>query len=159
MGTMQEFESTSTLFGSNAPFIEELYETYLADPAVVEPRVAQLFRRAAAADDGRRRVRTARSVESFRELARNRRVAGRWSTRRPVRQAGARAAADQQSIRTLGMLHADARPAEAAGAAVHPRARPAHYGFTDADLDTRVRRRLVQGWAGADARCATSSTR
>ena len=27
MGTMQEFEQTSTLYGSNAPFIEELYET------------------------------------------------------------------------------------------------------------------------------------
>jgi 2-oxoglutarate dehydrogenase E1 component len=35
MGTMQDLESSSTLFGSNAPFIEELYEMYLADPASV----------------------------------------------------------------------------------------------------------------------------
>ena len=34
MGSMTRIPgSTSTLFGSNAPFIEELYEHYLADPA------------------------------------------------------------------------------------------------------------------------------
>lgn len=32
--TIQQ-RSTSHLFGSNAPFIEELYENYLADPASV----------------------------------------------------------------------------------------------------------------------------
>ena len=37
MGMMKELESTSTLFGANAPFIEELYEHYLADPAVGQP--------------------------------------------------------------------------------------------------------------------------
>ena len=35
--TMKEFEASSHLFGSNAPFVEELYERYLADPASVEP--------------------------------------------------------------------------------------------------------------------------
>ena len=35
MGRMKELESTSTLFGANAPFIEELYERYLSDPAAV----------------------------------------------------------------------------------------------------------------------------
>ena len=32
---MKQLEQTSHLFGSNAPFIEELYENYLADPASV----------------------------------------------------------------------------------------------------------------------------
>ena len=36
MGIMQELAGTSTLFGSNAPFIEELYERYLADPSTVD---------------------------------------------------------------------------------------------------------------------------
>ena len=35
---MKEFLGNSYLFGSNAPFIEELYERYLKDPAAVEPR-------------------------------------------------------------------------------------------------------------------------
>ena len=29
---MKEFEASSHLYGSNAPFVEELYERYLADP-------------------------------------------------------------------------------------------------------------------------------
>ena len=35
MNTLHEYESSSTLFGGNAPFIEEQYERYLADPAAV----------------------------------------------------------------------------------------------------------------------------
>ena len=34
---MKEFLGTSYLFGGNAPFIEELYETYLEDPESVAP--------------------------------------------------------------------------------------------------------------------------
>ena len=34
----KELQGTSYLFGSNAPFIEELYESYLADPASVDER-------------------------------------------------------------------------------------------------------------------------
>jgi 2-oxoglutarate dehydrogenase E1 component len=34
---MKEFEASSLLYGSNAPFVEELYERYLADPASVGP--------------------------------------------------------------------------------------------------------------------------
>ena len=35
MSMMREFEETSTLFGGNAPFIEDLYESYLVNPASV----------------------------------------------------------------------------------------------------------------------------
>ena len=35
MSTLQEFATGSTLFGGNAPYIEEQYERYLADPAAV----------------------------------------------------------------------------------------------------------------------------
>ena len=37
MTTMQEYAATSTLFGGNAPFIEDQYEQYLANPASVAP--------------------------------------------------------------------------------------------------------------------------
>src|SRR5689334_21190015 len=33
---MKEFEATSNLYGANAPYVEELYERYLADPASVD---------------------------------------------------------------------------------------------------------------------------
>ena len=80
MGTMQELESTSTLFGSNAPFIEELYERYLADPADrVAPSGAATSTSCRAM---RPTCRTAPSSNRSRELARNRRSPARWSTRR-----------------------------------------------------------------------------
>ena len=34
---MKQFEASSHLFGANAPFVEELYERYLRDPASVAP--------------------------------------------------------------------------------------------------------------------------
>ena len=40
---MQEMFGTSYLFGSNAPFIEELYDAYLADPASVDGTWRQYF--------------------------------------------------------------------------------------------------------------------
>ena len=40
---LKEFLGTSYLFGANAPFIEELYETYLADPASVPPEWRRYF--------------------------------------------------------------------------------------------------------------------
>src|SRR3954447_13644338 len=33
---MKEFEASSNLFGSNAPYVEEQYERYLADPDSVD---------------------------------------------------------------------------------------------------------------------------
>jgi len=35
MSIMQQYESTSALFGGNAPFIEQQYEIYLANPGAV----------------------------------------------------------------------------------------------------------------------------
>jgi len=35
MNEMRQFLDNSYLFGGNAPFVEELYEQYLADPASV----------------------------------------------------------------------------------------------------------------------------
>ena len=52
---MKDFEATSNLFGSNAPYVEELYERYLADPASVDAGVARALRRVA---EGRQRRRT-----------------------------------------------------------------------------------------------------
>ena len=37
---MQELQATSTLFGGNAPFIEEQYEVYLKDPNAVSHQQA-----------------------------------------------------------------------------------------------------------------------
>jgi 2-oxoglutarate dehydrogenase complex dehydrogenase (E1) component-like enzyme len=40
---MKQMLGNSYLFGANAPFIEELYESYLANPASVEPAWRDYF--------------------------------------------------------------------------------------------------------------------
>jgi 2-oxoglutarate dehydrogenase E1 component len=132
MGSMKEFESTSTLFGSNAPFIEELYESYLADPANVSPEWRSYFDelRGGAAD-----VPHAAVVESFRELARNRRVAGAMVDATTMHKQ----VLVLQLIgkfRMLGMLHADLDPLKRQDPAYIPDLDLRTYGFTETDLDT-----------------------
>ena len=132
MGTMQEFADTTTLFGSNAPFIEELYESYLADPASVSDEWRRYFDelRGDAAD-----VPHAAVVESFRELARNRRVVGAMVDETTMHKQ----VLVQRLIskfRTLGMLHADLDPLKRQEPAYIPDLDLRTYGFTDVDLDT-----------------------
>jgi 2-oxoglutarate dehydrogenase E1 component len=132
MGTMQEFESTSTLFGSNAPFIEELYESYLADPANVAPEWRTYFDELKGdAPD----VPHAGVVESFRELARNRRVAGAMVDETTMHKQ-VLVLRLISKYRTLGMLHADLDPLQRQEPAYIPDLDLRTYGFTDADLDT-----------------------
>jgi 2-oxoglutarate dehydrogenase E1 component len=129
---MKEFESTSTLFGSNAPFIEELYESYLTDPGQVSPEWRSYFDelRGDAPD-----VPHAGVVESFRELARNRRVAGAMVDETTMhkqvlvlRLIG--------KFRTLGMFHADLDPLKRQDPAYIPDLDLRAYGFNESDLDT-----------------------
>src|SRR4029453_1831209 len=132
MGVMQEFQGTSTLFGSNAPFIEELYERYLADPGSVDAQWRGYFDelRGDAADVAHTPV-----VESFRELARNRRGEGAMVDATTMHKQ-VLVLRLISKYRTLGMLAADLDP-------LHQHAHPyiadldlATYGFSETDMDT-----------------------
>jgi 2-oxoglutarate dehydrogenase E1 component len=48
----EESRGSSHLFGSNAPFIEALYDAYLKDPQSVEPRWRSYFDELQRLDDG-----------------------------------------------------------------------------------------------------------
>src|SRR5690349_11464010 len=132
MGTMHEFESTSTLFGSNAPFVEELYETYLADPASVSPEWRSYFDeiKGDAAD-----VPHASVVESFRELARNRRVQGAMVDETTMHKQ-VLVLRLISKYRTLGMFHADLDPLKRQEPPYIPDLDLRTYGFTESDLAT-----------------------
>src|SRR5713226_6286977 len=73
MSVMKEFLSSSYLFGSNAPFIEELYEAYLDDPPSVPGEWREYFDKLqlAPAGDGNagRDVAHAPIIESFAQRA------------------------------------------------------------------------------------------
>ena len=70
---MDEKLNFSYLFGSNAPYIEELYESFLSDPNSVDEHWQQYFRELAAQPGAVARDVAHRPIqESFANLAKNR---------------------------------------------------------------------------------------
>ncbi len=132
MSTLQELGSSSTLFGGNAPFIEEQYERYLADPATVSSDWRAYFDslRGEAADVAHGPV-----IESFIRLAKHRKVAGAMVDATTMHKQ----VLVLQLIgkfRTLGMFHADLDPLKRQENPYIADLDLATYGFTNADLDT-----------------------
>src|SRR4029450_1172185 len=132
MGDMREFESTSTLFGGNVPFIEEQYEHYLANPASVPADWRSYFDslRGGAPD-----VAHAPVIESFIRLGKSRKVAG----------AMVDAATMHKQVlvlqligkfRTLGMFNADLDPVKRQEKRYIADLDIGSYGFSEADMDT-----------------------
>ena len=132
MSIMQEFASSSTLFGGNAPFIEEQYEAYLADPGAVGADWRAYFDtlRGGEAD-----VAHAPVIESFIQLAKHRKLAGGMVD----------AAAMHKQVlvlrliskfRTLGLFQAAIDPLQRAERPYIADLDIKTYGFTEADLDT-----------------------
>ena len=132
MSMMRELEQTSTLFGGNAPFIEDQYEIYLGDPAAVSPDWRAYFD---TLRDGARDVPQASVVESFIQLAKHRRLAA------PM--VDAQAMHKQvlvlrliSKFRTVGLFQADLDPLQRAERPYIADLDIKTYGFSDADLDT-----------------------
>jgi 2-oxoglutarate dehydrogenase E1 component len=131
MSMMREFEETSTLFGGNAPFIEDQYERYLGDPDAVSPDWRVYFD---TLRGGVQDLPQAPVVESFIQLAKNRRLAA------PMVDA---AAMHKQVLvlrliskyRTVGFFQADLDPLQRAERPDIADLDVKTYGFTDADLD------------------------
>ncbi len=132
MSEMKSFETTSTLFGGNVPFIEEQYENYLADPASVGADWRAYFDtlRSGAADVAHGPV-----IESFIRLGKSRKVAGAMVDASTMKKQ----VLVLQLIgkfRTLGMFQADLDPLKRAGKPYIADLDLATYGFTEADMDT-----------------------
>jgi len=132
MDTMKGFESTSTLFGGNAPFIEEQYENYLADPNSVGADWRSYFDslRGGAAD-----VAHAPVIDSFIKLAKSRRVAGAMVDATTMHK---QVLVLQMigKFRTLGMFQADLDPLQREVLPYIADLDLKSYGFAEADLDT-----------------------
>src|SRR5438128_7600981 len=68
---MKDFEASSNLFGSNAPYVEELYERYLADPGSVGASWRQAFDAWQKDNAARRDVAHSAVIAAFENLARH----------------------------------------------------------------------------------------
>ena len=145
---IEEFRGTSTLFGGNAPFIEEQYEIYLADPGAVGADWRAYFD---SLRGGAQDVAHAPVVESFIELARNRRLAA------PMVDAQAMHKLTLvlrliSKFRTLGVFHADLDPLQRQEKPYFTDLDIASYGFGEADLDAEFDVGSFRGAPGGASR-------
>ncbi len=136
---MKQMLSNSYLFGANAPFIEELYEEYLANPASVEAAWRDYFDKLGtlpgAGNYTGPDVAHAPIIASFAERAKQ-------GLFRPAAQTGGAAAAEKQvkvlhliyAYRFLGNRWAQIDPLKRVERPQIAELEPSFYGFTEADL-------------------------
>ncbi|MBM3344727.1 MAG: 2-oxoglutarate dehydrogenase E1 component [Betaproteobacteria bacterium] len=147
---MKELQGSSYLFGANAPFIEALYDAYLADPQSVEPRWRSYFDELQKLDDGPRDVSHAAVQDHFAELAKASRpasapAAGNFQKQFAVLQL-------ITAYRFQGCRIADTDPLHLMPKAEIPELDPAFYGLGEADLDTMFNCGTLHGPAQATLR-------
>ena len=161
---MKQFEASSHLFGANAPFVEELYERYLRNPASAPEWRAQFD--AWQASGGGADVAHTPVIEAFAAAAR----------RGPLAAPTSVAADDEKQMkvlmfirahRTAGSHQSNLDPLRRMDHVSVPELELAYYGLGEADLDTvfsmgagRPGTR-VPGWpppqtAASAGRCARS---
>ncbi|WP_148715506.1 2-oxoglutarate dehydrogenase E1 component [Chitinolyticbacter meiyuanensis] len=134
---MKELELNSHLFGGNAPFVEELYEQYLADPAAIDPKWREYFDRLQQTDGGNERdIARGPIEESFVRLARQPRLAA-------VRDLAAEREASRKQVavlrlinayRLLGSRAADLDPLKRMDVAPVPELDAGYYDLSSADM-------------------------
>ncbi|OIQ99571.1 2-oxoglutarate dehydrogenase E1 component [mine drainage metagenome] len=139
--TIQQLRANSYLFGGNAPYVEELYETYLANPGAVPDHWRDYFdalQHVPAVDGSNSRdIPHAPVVSAFALRARS-------GPTRPItfssdaEMSRKRVAAQQliAAYRNVGVRWADLDPLKRTERPQIPDLDPAFYGFTDADLET-----------------------
>jgi 2-oxoglutarate dehydrogenase E1 component len=137
---MKAFQSNSYLFGGNAPYVEELYESYLNNPGSVPEHWREYFDnlQVVPAADGNpqtRDVAHAPIVQSFAERA-------KAGTLQPKVMGGDAGTARKQvyvqqlvaAYRFLGSRWADLDPLKRQERPAIPELEPAFYDFTEGDL-------------------------
>ena len=131
---MQAFQASSHLFGANAPFVEELYERYLADPASVSPEWREQFDAWQARGNGPD-VAHAPILDAFAQLAKQ----------GPVAAPAASSVDEEKQMkvlmfirahRTTGSRYSKLDPLKRMDFEPVPELELSYYGLGDADLDT-----------------------
>ena len=142
---MKSYQLNSYLFGANAPYVEELYESYLDNPGSVPDKWRSYFDQlqilpATDGSESSRDIAHAPIVESFAQRAK----ANAFLPRVAERDLSiARKQVHVQSIiaayRFLGSRWADLDPLKRQERPAIPELEPGFYDLTEADLDTTFR--------------------
>ncbi|MFN7835926.1 MAG: 2-oxoglutarate dehydrogenase E1 component [Burkholderiaceae bacterium] len=139
---MRSFQSNSYLFGGNAPYVEELYESYLDNPGSVPDKWRAYFDQmqlvaSSHGDVSERDVAHAPIIESFAQRAKQGFV-------RPQAMSADLEVAHKQvhvqsivaAYRYLGSYYAELDPLKRQERPDIPELEPSFYGFSEADMDT-----------------------
>ncbi len=139
---LKEFLANSYLFGANAPFIEELYEKYLANPAAVPDEWREYFdRMQVLPGSATKDVAHAPVVQSFIERSKRGEFgAARTLPSEPVAPERLQVAALLlvTAYRISGSRWATVDPLKRMPRPAQPELEPAFYDLTEADLDQTV---------------------
>src|SRR5258706_15706164 len=144
---MKESEASSNLYGSNGPYVEELYEQYLADPGSVDASWRGAFDAWQKDNAGRKDGSHSPVIAAFESLARN-----------PQATCGAGApAADDKSLkvlqyirahRVMGSRYSQLDPFKRMERTPVPELELSYYGLADADMDREFSPGSWQGVKG-----------
>ena len=139
---MKQFQSTSYLFGGNAPFVEDLYEQYLSNPGAVPEQwrtdFDQIQLMPGLGGDGAKDVAHAPVVESFVQRGRSGELTGgRSAPQLDIEHERLQVAALLlvTAYRIAGARWATLDPLKRVQRPAAPELEPAYYDLTEADLD------------------------
>ena len=137
---MQSYRGSSYLFGGNAPYVEELYESYLEDPTSVSDYWREYFdnvQHVPAVDGSTKKdIAHAPVISAFAERAKQGPI--RVINDSADSELGRKRVAVQQLIaahRNVGNRWADLDPLKRTERPDIPELEPSFYGLTDADMD------------------------
>ena len=135
---MKDLLANSYLFGSNAPFIEELYEQYLADPGTVSEQWRAYFDQLQKTSGTLTRdIAHTPIIEAFTQRAREGlRAAGAAPGTGLIMEKQVHVLQLINAYRFLGARQANLDPLQLHPNSLLPELDPAFYGLTEADMDT-----------------------
>jgi 2-oxoglutarate dehydrogenase E1 component len=142
---MKQLFEDSLLFGANAPFVEELYENYLQNPASVAVEWRGYFDKLPTQGQASRDVPHRPVIESFIRLAKEHpRRDGQDVVQKTVQERDDLVTERKQisvlqlinAYRFLGVRHANLDPLKHQEKPYVPELNPSHYGLTESDMNT-----------------------
>jgi 2-oxoglutarate dehydrogenase E1 component len=145
MGTMNDLHATSNLFGANAPYVEELYESWLASPDSVDPQWRATFE-GWQKGGGKPDVPHSPVIEAFARQA------------KAPQAAAAPAASDAKALkvlqyirahRVMGSRYSQLDPLKRLERTPVPELELSYYGLTDADMEREFSPGSWQGATGS----------
>ena len=134
---MKEQSSLSYLYGTNVPYIEDLYEAYLSSPDSVDSQWRQYFDQVAAMPGNTPKDVAHRPIqEAFANLAQQRGSAAAGGVDFAAMQKQVAVLSLISAYRSLGNRAADLNPLDRTHIRQLPELDPKTYGLTDADMNT-----------------------